>query len=151
MTLRRINARDLIVQVRAADGVTWLGIKDLKNIVPKPGEAEEEENTTTVDSGGNAEQEVMQRGYALDLEGIKNLDHLTGAPDPGQARCEELSTKVGYESLGALRLRHVTEATWKVWAEATFHPGDQGGGFNSKGAWKCTVKRSGPSTTAPAP
>ncbi|HVK25062.1 MAG TPA: hypothetical protein VM677_27190 [Actinokineospora sp.] len=151
MTLRRINARDIIVQVRAADGVTWLGIKDLTSIVPKPGESEETAETTTVDSAGNAEEEIMQRGYAMDIEALKVLDHLTGAPDPGQARCEDLATKVGYESLGALRFRHPLDAVWKVWAEATFSPGDQGGGVNDKGAWKFTVKRSGPTTTMTAP
>lgn len=151
MTLRRINARDIIVQVRAADGTTWLGIKDLTSIVPKPGSDEEKATTTTNDSGGNAEGEIMQRGYAMDLEGLKNLDHITGAADPGQARCEDLATRVGYDSLGAIRFRHPLDSTWKVWAEATFSVGDGGGGTNAKVTWKCTITRSGATTTTAAP
>lgn len=151
MTQRRINARDLIVQVRAADGVTWLGIGNLNTITIKPGENEETADTTVNDSAGNYESEVMQRGVSVELAGLQTLDHLTGTADAGQARCEELATKVAYESLGALRFRHPLQATWKVWAEATFSVGDQGGGHNAKGSWSCTVRRSGASTTTPAP
>lgn len=148
MTLVQIDARDLIVQVRAADGVTWLGIKGLTDMVPKPGEGEEKTDTTVAEDGGKKSNQVMQRGYSLELSGYKYLDHLTGAPDPGQARCEELAEQVGYLSWGAVRFRHPTQSTWKVWETATFSMGDGGGGVNAKSAWSCTIERSGASTTA---
>jgi hypothetical protein len=151
MTIRKINARDLIVQVLAADGTTWLGIGGLSSITPKPDDGEAEVDTTTYDSQGVEETEKMQRGFSIDMEGFELKDATTGALDPGQARCVVLAQQVGYASLGGIRFRHPVDSLWKVWASATFKVGESGGDQNSKSGFKLTVKRSGPSTTAAAP
>jgi hypothetical protein len=148
MTLRKINARDIIVQVSDGAAVpTWLAIGGLNSVTPNPSENEESADTTTYDSDGNYEGEIMQRGAAMEMEGFLLKDHLTGAPDPGQARCEYMATLTGYDSLGSIRFRHPMDTTWKVWT-ATFSIGEQGGGNNDKTSWSCTITRSGASTTA---
>jgi hypothetical protein len=151
MPTRKINARDLIMQVQAADGVTWLAVGGLNKIAPKPDDSEETVDTTTYDSQGSAESEIMQRGFALDFEGFQLQDPVTGAQDPGQARCEALAKLTGYSSLGSIRFRNPADSLWKVWAAATFSVGENGGGNNDKSSWKCTVTRSGPTTTTSAP
>jgi hypothetical protein len=148
MALQKINARDLIVQVEDSTPGSWLGVSNLTEMTVNPSEAEEEVDTTTFESQGDAEQEIMQRGASLSLTGFRTLDNITGAPDPGQARCETLATLKGPDSLGAIRLRHPLQTTWKVWPKATFSVGEQGGGNNDKASWACTIKRSGASTTA---
>jgi len=147
MVAVKINARDLIVQVQAAD-TSWLGIGGLNSITPNPSESEETVDTTTFASLGEYEQEIMQRGASMALEGFMLLDNISGAQDAGQARCETLATLKAYESLGAIRFRHpLNTTTWKVWASATFSVGEQGGGNNDKVPWKCAITRSGPSST----
>lgn len=148
MAMRKINARDIIVQVRASDGTTWIGVGGLNNVTPNRSENEETVDTTVNESGGRYEQEVMQRGFSITLAGFELKDHLTGALDPGQARITELADQVGYNSLGAIRLRHPMESLWTVWNEATFALAETGGGHNDKSAWGATITRSGPSTTA---
>ncbi|GAA0638264.1 hypothetical protein GCM10010174_70150 [Kutzneria viridogrisea] len=150
MPTRKVNARDFILQVLAADGTTWIGIGALNKIAIKLDDSEETVDTTTFDSAGNAESEAMQRGAALDLEGFALMDPTTGAQDPGQARCEVLATQTGYNSLGSVRFRYPAQNTWKNWT-AVFSVGEQGGGTNDKGSWKCSITRSGASTTTSAP
>lgn len=148
MTERKINARDIIIQV--SDGATvptWLAIGGLNSVTPNPGENEESVDTTTYDSDGVYEGEVMQRGAKLELEGFLLKDHLTGAQNVGQARVEYMATQTGYDSLGAIRFRHPMDTAWKVWNGATFSLGEQGGGNNDKTPWSCTITRSGASTT----
>lgn len=147
MVAVKINARDLIVQVQAAD-TSWLGISGLNTITPNPSESEETVDTTTFASLGDYEQEIMQRGASMALEGFMILDNVSGAQDAGQARCETLATLKAFESLGSIRFRHPLSTSWKVWAQATFSVGEQGGGNNDKTPWKCAITRSGPSTTA---
>lgn len=146
MTPRKINARDLIVEVADTTGLTWLEIAGITSATVNPGENEETADTTEYASGGNYEQEIMQRGASFALEGFLVKDDTTGALDPGQARCEELAALTGYASLGKLRFRHPMDTNWKVWS-ATFSVGEQGGGNNDKTSWSCTCTRSGPSTT----
>jgi len=142
----KINARDLVIQVQEADGKSWSQIGGLNSAVPNSGDNEEVVDTTTFDSGGYYEQEVVQRGATLGLEGFLLLDPATGAQDPGQARVETLATLVGPDSLGKVRFRHTQDKAWKIWT-ATFSIGEQGGANNDKSAWKVTIARSGRSTT----
>lgn len=146
--LTKINARDLIVQVESETPGTWLGIGGLNSGTFNPSEGEEETDTTEFASDGEAEQEIMQRGASVELEGFKKLDNITGAGDPGQARCEDLATKKAAASLGSIRFRHPLNTVWKVWPQATFSSGEQGGGNNDKTSWAMTIKKSGQSTTA---
>jgi hypothetical protein len=147
MVMVKVNARDQIVQVAEVDGTTWTEISNLNTIGFNPGENEETADTTVMESEGAYEEEVMQRGKSLSLEGLKTKDRTTGVRDPGQARCEVLAAAVGYDSLGKIRFRDVMDTTWEIW-NATFKLGEQGGGQNDKSTWACTVTRSGPHTTA---
>lgn len=151
MTERKVPSRDLIVQVQAADGVTWLGIGGLNNTKMNPGDQEKATETTTYDSAGNYEELKMQRGASLGLEGLLLLDHLTGVQNAGQARVEAIGAGLAYGSLGAFRFRYPAQTVWKVWSNATVSLGEQGGGNNDVTGWKATVMRSGASTTTPAP
>ncbi|WP_367128329.1 hypothetical protein [Saccharothrix sp. HUAS TT1] len=148
MAPQKVNARDLIFQVLDDDDTTWLGISNLNEITMNPSEDEEETDTTVYESDGDAEHEKMQRGASAELSGFQTLDSITGAPDPGQARCEDMATKKGPESHGSVRFRHPLQTTWRVWPKATFSAGEQGGGNNDKTSWGMTIKRSGSSTTA---
>jgi len=147
MALEKVNARDMIFQVRAEDGTTWLGISNLNEITFDPGEDEEEEDTTVYESKGDAEHEKMQRGVSAELSGFETLDNMTGEPDPGQARCDDMATRKGPASLGSVRFRHPNQTQWKVWPRCSFSAGERGGGNNAKGSWGMTIKRSGSSTT----
>jgi hypothetical protein len=147
MVMVKVNARDQIVQVAESDGTTWTEIANLNTIGFDPAANEETADTTTMDSDGHFEQEIMQRGSAFTLEGMKTKDRTTGAKDPGQARCDVLANAKGYDSLGKLRFRDVMDTEWTIW-NATFSTGEQGGGTNDKSSWSCNVTRSGPPTTA---
>lgn len=148
MPLVKINARDIRIEVADSNGTTWVPVGGLNSAVPNGGENEEVVDTTTFDSNGYYEQEVIQRGATMELEGFLLQDPETGAPDPGQSRVEALATQVGFASVGRVRFRHPKDTVWKVW-NATFTLGEQGGGNNDKSAWAVTITRSGPSTTAP--
>lgn len=147
MAMRRVPARDIIVQVQKAD-LSWVGIAGLNNVVFNPGENEEKTETTEYNSAGAYEELAMQRGASMQLEGNLRKDHITDAQDEGQARCETIAAAVAYASLGSIRFRHPASTTWKVWPEATFSLGEQGGGNNDMTSWSCGVTRSGASTTA---
>jgi hypothetical protein len=145
----KINARDMIVQISDGAGTpAWLDIEGLTTVTPKPGENEETVDTTTFTSQGAYEQEIMQRGASMEVEGFAIVDSTDGEPAPGQARVEAAAALVGSASLVDFRFRHVTNTTtWKVW-KATVSVGDQGGGNNDKGSWSATFTRSGAATTA---
>jgi hypothetical protein len=149
MTQRRINARDIIVQVSdGAGSPTWLAIEHLAGVVPKPGENEEVAETTDFDSLGVYEQEIMQRGASMDLEGLELKDDLSGVLPPGRARVEALAseTAVGYLSLGQIRFRHPMDTVWRVW-NCTVSLDDTGGKNNDKSSWGATITKSGPTIT----
>jgi len=146
MTLRKINARDIIIEVEDSTPSTWIELGGLNSVTVNPGENEEVADTTTYASQGDYEQEIMQRGASMAAEGLLLKDDTTGALDPGQARCEELGTLKGTASVGRIRFRHPVDTNWKIW-NATISLGESGGGNNDKTSWACTFTRSGPSTT----
>ncbi|MBG0830512.1 hypothetical protein HS041_22380 [Planomonospora sp. ID67723] len=149
MTQRKINARDMIVEILDDDDTTYLTIENLAAVKPNKGENEEVADTTDYDSEGVHEHEVMQRGATMEIEGHEKKDHLTGALQPGRARVEEMAgeSKVGADSLATIRFRHVMDTTWKIW-RCTVTLGESGGGHNDKSAWAATFTKSGPTTTA---
>ncbi|GAA3441064.1 phage tail tube protein [Planomonospora venezuelensis] len=149
MTQRKINARDIVIEVETSVTDTWLGIENLATVTINKGENEETVETGDFDSEGAYEQEIMQRGASLELEGQYKQDHLTGALPPGRARVEEMAgeDKVGSDSLGRIRFRYPHDTLWKIWT-CTFSLGEQGGGHNDKGAWGATIVKSGLTTTA---
>lgn len=146
MTLRKVNARDLILEVEASTPNTWIEVGGLNSHKINPSENEETSDTTTYASDGAYEQEVMQRGATIESEGLLLEDDTTGVQDPGQARAEVLGAAVGTASVGRIRFRHPTHTQWKVW-NATVSLGEQGGENNDKKSWGATFTRSGASTT----
>lgn len=146
MTQKRVNARDIIVEVAAVDGTTFIEIAGLNSATLNPAENEETADTTNFASEGNYEQEVMQRGATVAVEGQLHKDDSTGAQDPGQARVEVLGAAVAEASVGKIRFRYPVDTSWKVW-NCTVSLGEQGGGNNDKTGWAATFTRSGPSTT----
>lgn len=149
MTQRRINARDMIFQVEDSTPSSWLSVEHMQSFTVNPGENEETADTTDFDSLGSYEQEVMQRGSSIELEGQLMKDDTTGVLAPGRARMEAMAgeDKVGYASLGRVRFRHPMDTLWRIWT-CTFTLGEQGGGTNDKSSWGATVTKSGLTTTA---
>lgn len=149
MALQKYNARDVDFQIEdfLSPG-TWITIGGL-NTFSKSHE-EETADTTTYASQGQAESQKMQLGKQLQLEGLRLRDNVTGAIDPGQAKVEGLSERLGEDSLGRVRFSHKNDTTWEVWT-AHVNLGDQGGGNNDKTSWSATFTRSGASTSVAKP
>lgn len=149
MTAIKINARDVVVEIeKAGSPATWVEIAGLTSVEMDPSEGEEVVDTTTYASAGHAEQEKMQIGAKLTIEGFYIADDATGEQDEGQALVEELHGKLGYESLGRIRFRHLLSDEWKIW-RCTASLSAQGGENNDKTSWGAEFVRSGAPTTAP--
>ncbi|MEU9306956.1 hypothetical protein [Streptomyces sp. NPDC048256] len=147
---RPIDARGWIFQVEdiGATEETWLPIAGLTTFTHNPGENEETAETVAFDSEGAFEQDVMQRGATLEIEGQFRVDKTTKAQDPGQAYIDtEWTQRLGIDSRNMIRWRHETQTKWVVW-EATVTPGEQGGGTNEKTSWSATITRCGWATSA---
>lgn len=147
----KLNARDMVIEVRDpatldTETPTWVQIDGLTNFVPNPSENEETAETATFTDEGNYNQEKMQKGMVLELEGFRMADSETGEPDPGQKVCDDWHERLGPESHGELRFRHKTATTWKVWT-ATCTVGEGGGEINDKDAFAVTFTRCGASRT----
>lgn len=147
MTQIQLNARDMVVEI--SDGAAtpvWTEIAGLVSFKFDPSKEEKTADTTTFMSGGHYEQEVMQRGAVISLDGMRIADDLTGAPDPGQLLVELLHEKFGAESVGRIRFRHLLDTSWKLW-KATTTLGAQDGKTNDKLGWSTEFSRNGTSTT----
>ncbi|MEU1082309.1 hypothetical protein ABZ368_19170 [Streptomyces sp. NPDC005908] len=150
-TTRPIDARGWIFEVQdlEAETETWLPIAGLTTFNVNPGENEETAETTAFESEGAYEEDVMQRGASLSLEGQYRVDKTTGAQDPGQAYVSNVwANLVGIDSHNPVRWRHKSQSAWVVW-DATMTPGEQGGATNDKTSWSATIRRNGWPTTAP--
>lgn len=147
MATRPIDARGWLFEVESAPD-TWLPISNINSFTMNPGENEETAETTHFGSDGQYEEDVMQRGASISLEGQHAADTESGAQDPGQAYIDTTwAAGLGVESHNRFRFRHETQTTnWVVW-DATMTPGEKGGGNNDKSSWSATVRRSGPATT----
>ncbi|MEV8055152.1 hypothetical protein AB0P37_01145 [Streptomyces antimycoticus] len=135
-----------------AGAETWLPISGITTFTHNPGENEETVDTTAFDSDGLYEQDVMQRGATLEVEGQYRIDKTTKAQDPGQAYIDhEWAQRLGIDSRNRVRWRHNTQTQWVIW-DATVTPGEQGGGNNDKTSWSATITRCGaPMSAAVAP
>ncbi|GGW67909.1 hypothetical protein FHS32_005218 [Streptomyces albaduncus] len=150
-TTRPIDARGWIFEVEDLDAATptWLPLPGITTFTHNPGENEETADTTAFDSDGQYEQDVMQRGATLSLEGQYRVSKTTpDAQDPGQNYVDTVwAAGLGTESRGNIRWRHTTQTSWVVW-EATVTPGEKGGGTNEKTTWAATFTKCGAATTA---
>ncbi|MFG3037778.1 phage tail tube protein [Streptomyces sp. NPDC048330] len=146
---RSIDARGWIFEVEDADTPnTWLPIAGITSWSMNPGENEETAETTSFDSDGDYEEDVMQRGASITVEGQYRIDKTTKAQDPGQAYVDkDWSARLGIDSHNNLRWRHETQTSWVVW-DATTTPGEQAGGTNEKTGWSATFRKSGKATVA---
>ncbi|GCD94076.1 phage tail tube protein [Embleya hyalina] len=142
MSQRPIDARGWVYQVESVPD-TWLDITHVNSFTYNPGENEETAETTWFGSDGYYEEDVMQRGASLSLEGQHATDSVTGAQDPGQAYIDNVwALGLGVASHNRFRFRHETQTSWVVW-DATMSPGEKGGGNNDKSSWSVTIRRSG--------
>lgn len=151
MTVQKYDARGVEFQIEdpAAPG-TWVPIAPAGINTFTKSRSSANTDTTTYASGGDYEQQIMQRGRTLKLAGFRLIDPATGALDPGQALVETLADQKSDASLGSIRFAHTSETEWEVWT-ATAEMDDEGGGNNDKVSWGVTFTRSGASTTAAKP
>ncbi|MFI8104703.1 phage tail tube protein [Streptomyces sp. NPDC086023] len=155
MAPRKYNARNVRFEIEDfLNPGTWVPI------APGSGSSEgglntftisrdyEEADTTNFGSDGQAEGQNMQIAVEISLEGWRLEDPDTGALDPGQALVEAQAERLGNDSTCGFRFASPGATSWKVWENAYFQLGDEGGETNEKVTWAVTVKRSGPTTTA---
>ncbi|WP_445396436.1 phage tail tube protein [Streptomyces sp. LE64] len=151
-TTQAIDARGWIFEVEDEEAATetWLPLAGLTSFTWNPAENEETAETAAFESDGAYEEDTMQRGASITVEGLRRVLKGSGAQDPGQAYVDGPWTdRVGEGSRNRVRFRHRTQTTaWTVW-EATVSPGEQGGDTNSKSTWGATFKRCGWPTTMP--
>ncbi|MFJ9816159.1 phage tail tube protein [Streptomyces sp. NPDC101151] len=148
---RPIDARRWLFEVLDVTAPTekWLPIAGLTSFKHNPGENEETAETVAFDSDGYFEQDIMQRGATIEIEGQYRIDKATGAQDPGQAYIDTVwAYRLGIDSRNTVRWRHQTQTAWVVW-DATVTPGEQGGETNDKTSWSASFTRCGKPTTAP--
>lgn len=148
MTMQYVSARDLVVQVLAADATTWVEVEGLNSVGMDPSANEVMADKTVYGSDGNYSGIKMQVGASLDLQGLKLKDSITGVQATGQLRCTTLAAAVAYAGLGQVRFRDEIDTLWTVWTEATFSVGAQTGGNNDLRSFACAVGRNGASSTA---
>lgn len=143
----KLNARDLIVEVEDPDTADdWTQVDGINSATVNKAENEEITDTTTFESDGDYEHEIMQRGRSLALVGFYYDD--AGERDPGQLLVETMADRKASESLGRVRMRYPSWEDWVIWT-ATFSEGEQGGGNNDKTSFNATIRRSGPSDSEP--
>lgn len=147
MAQEKVNARDVVFEVYAADGTTTHSIENLKSAVHNPGENEAVAETTDFDSDGAYEEQVMQRGASITLTGDEMEDGTTGVLPAGRARIEVLAGQdaVGTDSVGKVRFRSPNATQWSIWT-CTVRLSEKGGDTNAKSSWGAVIRKSGKTT-----
>jgi hypothetical protein len=148
---QRINARDLIFQVQDLTSV-WRTVSGITKAEINYADKEQSVDNTDYDSAGAYEEEIMQRGASLKIEGKKKYDGVTGVYNVGQATLDTYTgpTYVGPTSLIPIRFRYPAETQWRNWT-ATVSRAAEGGGNNDKVGFSYTITRSGVQTLTAAP
>ncbi|APD18655.1 major tail protein [Streptomyces phage Mojorita] len=144
---RPLDARGWEFEVEDTTPTTpvWLRLNNLNQWSYSPSENEETADTTTNDSAGYYEQDIMQRGATLEVTG--QYAQTGGVRDAAQEYIDTVWTyRFGAESRGRMRYRHKTQTKWSVW-ECTVTPGEQGGEHNAKVTWGATFTRCGAPTS----
>lgn len=145
MSALKYDSRGCEFEIESATPGTWVAIGGLNTHTIS--RSSSNVDTTTYASDGDYEQQIMQRGMSLKLEGFRLIDPGTGVQDPGQALVETLADAKSDASLGSIRFAGPGATEWRVWT-ATAELGDEGGDNNAKESWSVTFTRSGASTTA---
>lgn len=135
MAITKFLARDLTIEVRDDDGLTFLPIGGLQSITHSP--AKTDADTTDFDSNGRARHIPAQRGDSFSLAGQALLDSANGDKDPGQERVEDLSRLTGLTAMGTFRLTDPggNKATFDASVDLTL----PGGGTNDAASWGATI------------
>ncbi|MEU5302218.1 phage tail tube protein [Streptomyces noursei] len=121
----------------------WLPIENLTSWSHNASENEETAETTSFDSKGWFEQDVMQRGGQIELEGQYALDPRTGRQVEGQAYVDRYwGQRLGIDSRNLIRWRHDSQDTWVIW-EATVTPDKSEGETNDKTSWTASFTQCG--------
>jgi hypothetical protein len=142
---RPIDARGWLFEVRDQSTIyeRWLPIENLTSWSHNASENEEIAETTNFDSKGWYEEDVMQRGGVIELEGQWALDPETGRQVTGQAYVDQFwAQRLGIDSRNEIRWRHDSQHMWTIW-EATVSPGEQSGETNDKTSWSASFKQCG--------
>lgn len=139
MALVKVPARDWTIEVENAAGDTWIEVKGLQTLTFS-GESEQLDETD-MDSGGWAENMIIERARSVTLEGDYKEDTADGSRDPGQDRVDTLMNEMGQASKGNYKLTS-PGGTVREFA-ATASMGDVGGGRNEKTSWGATLNVSG--------
>lgn len=146
MATTKINARDWTFEIGDGDpggtGEVYTEIGGINTMTI--GREAEDTDTTTFESAGNAEHEVMQRGRTFEVEGFYLEDVADGTRDPGQEMVETVGDAVGTNSLRNLRITSPGGTT--LTQQVSVEVGDVGGGNNDKTSWSATFTRSGATT-----
>lgn len=139
MSVRKVLARDLLVEVLTAAPSTYTQVKGLNTIGFSP--STNRADTTDFDDDGNLAHVVASRGLVINLEGFRLEDESGGDRDPGQAKCEELADAMGNASIGTFRL---TSQGGEVWTfSGSVEVVANGGGNDDPAAWTCNIEKSG--------
>ncbi|MFC8095373.1 phage tail tube protein [Streptomyces sp. NPDC057301] len=143
---RPIDARGWVFEVRdqsRAHRERWLPIENLTSWSHNASENEETAETTSFDSKGWFEQDVMQRGGVIEIEGQWALDTHTGQQAEGQAYVDQFwAQRLGIDSRNEIRYRHDSQDLWVIW-EATVTPDEQSGETNDKTSWSASFTQCG--------
>lgn len=143
MAVTKILARNWEFYVEDATPGQFIPIKGVESFTVNP--TKTDADTGDFDSEGFAEHLPAERAASITLNGRFLIDRQTGARDPGQERCEELSEKVDIEGLAKFRMipKNAQEG---IEFTASFNAGPTGGGRNDTTGWTCEVTRSGKPT-----
>lgn len=124
----------------------FVEIKGINSFTPNP-------TLTTADgtdfqSGGMEEHTPATRGLTITLSGFYLENKATGERDPGQLRCEELSSMVDVDAKAKFRMTSPGGTTYTF--NASFNVTIGGGGTTDNTQWSCEVTRDGPMIKQPA-
>jgi hypothetical protein len=133
-----VLAQDWVIEI---DNAGWVDVGGIESFTFS-GEATEAD-TTTFESGGNAEHLISKRARSLKLTG-KYKESVAGVQDAGQAAVETLASKIGGESIGQFRLTSPNGRARTFYGSASID--STGGEHDKETKWEATIKVSGPVT-----
>lgn len=147
MPVRKVLARDLLIEVLTAAPSTYVQIKGL-NEIDFAWETNRAD-VTDFEDNGNLAHLVASRGQTMTLRGFRMEDESGGDRDPGQAKCEAIGDLIGNDATGTFRLTSQGGEVWVYNGSVQVTP--NGGGNDDAGAWECEIVRSGVTQKTPAP
>lgn len=133
-----IPARFFSLEVEV--GYSWTRVNGLTGLTPNPSDTNADAGT--YDTGGFAAHQVMERGMAYTLVGLRLEDVDTGDRDPGQQAIEELADLIGPEANGHFRVKSPGGLTDTFFATVS-DVGPFGGSKTDLATWGATLTVNG--------